>query len=105
MCQPVLAAAQYLTTTCYHSLWGLDLANTTSTTTVHLLLTYRQVQHQTLTAQQVLKARYGIEIGGRPFLFGATDKPYSLFIGGNGPDADKFNPDVGGAELILNDGY
>lgn len=83
---------------------GLDLANTTFYDNGTLAINLSAGTAPNTNGTAGAKARYGIEIGGRPFLFGATDKPYSLFIGGNGPDADKFNPDVGGAELILNDG-
>lgn len=50
------------------------------------------------------KAKYGIEQGGRPFLFGNPDSPYSVYIGGQGDKAYQFNSDVGGYEMVLNDG-
>ena len=83
---------------------GLDLANATffDNGTLAINLSAGTAPNTNGTAGP--RAKYGVEIGGRPFLYGAPDKPYSLFIGGNGPDADKFNPDVGGAELIMNDG-
>ena len=51
------------------------------------------------------KAKYGVEIEGRPFLFGITGKPYSIRIGGNAGHAMDFSPyGNGGYELILNEG-
>jgi len=50
------------------------------------------------------KAKYGVEIEGRPFLFGVTDDDYSLNIGGNGEHALDFSPTNGGYRLVLNQG-
>lgn len=50
------------------------------------------------------KAKYGLEVQGRPFLFGITGDEYALFIGGNGDKALDFSPTHGGYRLLLNEG-
>lgn len=50
------------------------------------------------------KARYGLEVNGRPFLFGITDDEYAIRIGGNGEKALDFSPTNGGFRLLLNEG-
>lgn len=50
------------------------------------------------------KAKYAIEIEGRPFFFGIKDDEYAVLIGGDGEHADTFSEDVGGYRLVLNQG-
>jgi len=50
------------------------------------------------------KAKYGIEIEGRPFLFGITDDEYAVLIGGDNEHALEFNESNGGYRLVLNQG-
>lgn len=50
------------------------------------------------------KAKYGLEVNGRPFLFGITDDEYAIRIGGNGDKALDFSPTNGGFRLVLNQG-
>lgn len=50
------------------------------------------------------KAKYGIEIEGRPFLYGIKDDEHAVLIGGDGEHADSFGEDTGGYRLVLNEG-
>lgn len=50
------------------------------------------------------KAKYGIEIEGRPFLFGIKGDPYAVLIGGDDVNALDFTETNGGYRLILNQG-
>lgn len=50
------------------------------------------------------KAKYGIEIEGRPFLYGITDDEYAIRIGGANDHAMDFSPNNGGYRLELNKG-
>lgn len=50
------------------------------------------------------KAKYGVEIGGRPFLYGIKDDEYAVLIGGNDEHALDFNEGNGGYRLVLNQG-
>lgn len=50
------------------------------------------------------KAKYGLEIEGRAFLYGVTDDPYAIYIGGVLDKALDFSPNNGGYRLVLNDG-
>ena len=50
------------------------------------------------------KAKYGVEIDGRPFLYGIKDDPYAVYIGGNDVNALDFNEGNGGYRLVLNKG-
>lgn len=50
------------------------------------------------------RAKYGVEIEGRAFLFGITGDPYAVMIGGDDIYALNFTPTNGGYRLILNKG-
>lgn len=50
------------------------------------------------------KAKYGVEIEGRPFLFGITDDEYTVLIGGDNEHAMDFTTTSGGYRLVLNSG-
>lgn len=50
------------------------------------------------------KAKYGVEIEGRAFLYGIKDRPYDLMIGGNPGHEKDFSPTHGGYTLTLNAG-
>lgn len=50
------------------------------------------------------KAKYGIEIEGRPFLYGIKGDEYTVLIGGNAENALDFNEGNGGYHLVLNQG-
>lgn len=53
---------------------------------------------------QGAKAKYGVEIAGRPFLYGITGDPYAVMIGGDVQNALDFTESNGGYRLILNQG-
>ena len=50
------------------------------------------------------KAKFGVEIEGRPFLYGIKDDPYAVLIGGDNENALDFNEGNGGYRLVLNQG-
>lgn len=50
------------------------------------------------------RAKYGIEIEGRPFFFGIKDDEYAVLIGGDGEHADDLSENNGGYRLVLNQG-
>lgn len=50
------------------------------------------------------KAKYARESEGRPILYGVTDDPYAIYIGGDGDKALDFSPNNGGFRLVLNEG-
>lgn len=50
------------------------------------------------------KAKYGVDIDGRPFLYGIKDDPYAVLIGGDNENALDFNEGNGGYRLVLNQG-
>lgn len=50
------------------------------------------------------KAKYGVEIEGRPFLYGIKDDEYAVLIGGDAQNALDFNEGNGGYRLVLNEG-
>lgn len=51
-----------------------------------------------------VKAKYGVEIEGRPFLYGITGDPYAVMIGGDDINALDFTETNGGYRLVLNQG-
>ena len=50
------------------------------------------------------KAKYGVDIEGRPFLYGIKDDEYAILIGGDNENALDFNPGNGGYRLVVNQG-
>lgn len=50
------------------------------------------------------KAKFGIEAGGRPVLYGVTDDEWAVYIGGDGEHALDFSPSNGGFRLVMNEG-
>lgn len=50
------------------------------------------------------KAKYSVDIDGRPFLYGITDDEYAIMIGGDGESALDFSENNGGYRLVLNEG-
>lgn len=50
------------------------------------------------------KAKFGVEIEGRPFLYGIKDDEHAVLIGGDGENALDFNEGNGGYRLVLNQG-
>lgn len=58
----------------------------------------------TVNSTQGPKAKYGVAIDGRPFLYGITDDEYATLIGGDNEHALEFNESVGGYRLVLNQG-
>ena len=50
------------------------------------------------------KAKYGVEIEGRPFLYGIKGDEYAVLIGGDNIYAMDFTPGNGGYRLVLNSG-
>lgn len=50
------------------------------------------------------KAKYGVEIEGRPFLYGIKNDDYAVLIGGNDTYALDFTEGNGGYRLVLNSG-
>jgi len=50
------------------------------------------------------KAKYGIQIENRPFLYGIKDDEYAVLIGGNDTSALDFTEGAGGYRLVLNQG-
>lgn len=50
------------------------------------------------------KAKYGVEIEGRPFLYGITGDEYAVMIGGDNDNALDFTEGNGGYRLVLNSG-
>lgn len=58
----------------------------------------------TTNSTQGPKAKYGVEIEGRPFLYGIKDDPYAVLIGGDDENALDFNEGNGGYRLVLNEG-
>lgn len=58
----------------------------------------------TANSTQGAKAKYGVEIEGRPFLYGITGDTYAILIGGNDQYALDFTESNGGYRLVLNSG-
>ena len=58
----------------------------------------------TTNSTQGAKAKYGVEIEGRPFLYGITGDEYAVLIGGNNQYALDFTEGNGGYRLVLNQG-
>lgn len=83
---------------------GLDLGVTTFVDNGTLAINLSAGSAPSDNSTQGPKAKYGVEIEGRPFLFGVTDDEYALSIGGNGEYALDFSPTNGGYRLVLNQG-
>lgn len=83
---------------------GIDLASTTfidnGTLSVNLSAGTAPEDNSTLGP----KAKYGMEVNGRPFLFGIKDDEYAIRIGGDGQHALDFSPTNGGFRLVMNEG-
>ena len=83
---------------------GLDLSVTTFVDNGTLAVNLSAGSAPSDNSTQGPKAKYGVEIEGRPFLFGVTGDEYALNIGGNGEHALDFSPTNGGYRLVLNQG-
>lgn len=83
---------------------GLDLAQTSFVDNGSLAANLSAGSAPSDNSTKGPKAKYGVEIEGRPFLFGITDDEYALCIGGNGEHATDFSPTNGGYRLVLNQG-
>lgn len=83
---------------------GLDIATTTFTDNGKITQLTNAGTAPTTNSTTGPKAKYGIEIEGRPFLYGIKDDPYAVLIGGNNTDALDFNEGNGGYRLVLNQG-
>lgn len=83
---------------------GLDLSVTTFVDNGTLAINLSAGSAPSDNSTQGPKAKYGVEIEGRPFLFGVTGDEYALNIGGNGEHALDFSPTNGGYRLVLNQG-
>ena len=83
---------------------GLDLGVTSFVDNGSLAVNLSAGTAPSDNSTQGPKATYGVEIEGRPFLFGVTDDEYALYIGGNGEHAIDFSPNNGGFRLVLNQG-
>lgn len=83
---------------------GLDLSVTTFVDNGTLAVNLSAGSAPSDNSTEGPKAKYGVEIEGRPFLFGVTGDEYSLYIGGNGEHATDFSPTNGGFKLVLNQG-
>lgn len=83
---------------------GLDLAVTTFVDNGSLSVNLSGGTAPSDNSTEGPKAKYGIELEGRPFLFGDEDDKYAVSIGGDGAHALDFSPTNGGYKLILNKG-
>jgi len=83
---------------------GLDLSVTTFVDNGSLAINLSAGSAPSDNSTEGPKAKYGVEIEGRPFLFGVTGDEYALHIGGNGEHAIDFSPNNGGFRLVLNQG-
>jgi hypothetical protein len=83
---------------------GLDLAQTTYFDNGKVIQSNKIGTAPTVNSTQGPKAKYGVELGGRPFLYGITGDPYAVMIGGDGVHALDFTEANGGYRLILNEG-
>lgn len=83
---------------------GLDLSQTSFVDNGSLAVNLSAGSAPSDNSTEGPKAKYGVEIEGRPFLFGIADDEYALCIGGNGEFATDFSPTNGGFRLVLNQG-
>lgn len=83
---------------------GLDIAQTTYFDNGTVTQSTQLGTAPTVNSTQGPKAKYGVELSGRPFLYGITGDPYAVMIGGDGEFALDFTEANGGYRLILNEG-
>lgn len=83
---------------------GLDLSTTTFFDNGQITQLTNAGTAPTTNSTAGPKAKYGVEIEGRPFLYGIKDDDYAVMIGGNDESALDFNEGSGGYRLILNQG-
>ena len=83
---------------------GLDISTTTFTDTGKITQLTNAGTAPDKNSTDGPKAKYGIEIEGRPFLYGIKDDPYAVLIGGNDQAALDFTEGSGGYRLVLNEG-
>lgn len=83
---------------------GLDINTTTFTDNGSITQLINAGTAPTTNSTEGPKAKYGVEIEGRPFLYGIKDDEYAVLIGGNAEYALDFNEGNGGYRLVLNEG-
>lgn len=83
---------------------GLDINTTTFTDNGSITQLTNAGTAPDVNSTEGPKAKYGIEIEGRPFLYGIKDDPYAVLIGGNNENALNFTEGAGGYRLVLNEG-
>jgi hypothetical protein len=83
---------------------GLDINSNTFTDNGKIVQPTNAGTAPTANSTQGPKAKYGVEIEGRPFLYGIKDDPYAVLIGGDDVNALDFNEGNGGYRLVLNQG-
>lgn len=83
---------------------GLDINTTTFVDNGQITPLTNAGTAPTTNSTQGPKAKYGVEIEGRPFLYGIKDDEYAVMIGGNDQNALDFNEGSGGYRLVLNEG-
>ena len=83
---------------------GLDIADTTFFDNGQITQLTNAGTSPTVNSTEGPKAKYGIEIEGRPFLYGVLGDEYAVYIGGNAENTLDFNEGNGGYRLVLNEG-
>jgi hypothetical protein len=83
---------------------GLDLSTTTFKDDGSITQSTNLGLAPTSNTTKGAQAKYGVEIGGRPFLWGITGDEYAIEIGGDDVNALSFTPSNGGYRLVLNEG-
>lgn len=83
---------------------GLDLSTTTFVDNGSITQITNSGTAPSINSTAGPKAKYGVQIGGRAFLYGITDDPYAVLIGGDDVNALDFTAGNGGYRLVLNDG-
>lgn len=83
---------------------GLDISTTTFFDNGSIQPLLFSGKAPSLNSTKGPKARYGVEINGRPFLYGIKDDEHAVLIGGDGEYAMDFTATNGGYRLIMNEG-
>ena len=83
---------------------GLDINTTTFFDNGQLDVQIDAGTAPLVNSTQGPKAKYCVDIDGRPFLFGIKDDEYAIMIGGDGDYALDFSENNGGYRLVLNQG-
>ena len=83
---------------------GIDMSTTSFTDNGSIQFGVASGVTRDINTTEGPKATYGVEFGGRPFLYGNTDDPYEVLIGGDGDNALDFSITNGGQSLLINDG-